>query len=434
MLENCIGGNKMSQFVVSGTDKINGEICVSGAKNAALPVAMASLMGHGKSVLCDIPNLRDIRNIVKIIDSLGAEVEYEDNELTVNPDSVDKIQVPEDLAQELRASYYILGAFLARHGQAETTIPGGCDIGDRPIDLHLKGFRALGAEVTIDGTFVHIEAEQLTGDKIYLDYPSVGATMNIIMAASLADGKTVIENAAREPEIVDLANYLNVMGADIKGAGTDVIRIEGVDELTGTEYTIIPDRIEAGTYLIMGAVTGSELYVDNVLVEHIKPLVAKLKEMGVKIEEDVDGVKVESKSNLKAVDVKTLPYPGFPTDLQAPFMVLLTQAEGESKVIETVFENRFAHVEELKKMGAEIVEKKIGHTAVVKQSALTGTEVEATDLRAGAALILAGLVAEGETTIKEGFHIERGYENVIEKLRGVGIDIKKIKTEANKTE
>ena len=434
MLENCIGGNKMSQFVVSGTDKINGEICVSGAKNAALPVAMASLMGHGKSVLCDIPDLRDIRNIVKIIDSLGAEVEYEDNELTVNPDSVDKIQVPEDLAQELRASYYILGAFLARHGQAETTIPGGCDIGDRPIDLHLKGFRALGAEVTIDGTFVHIEAEQLTGDKIYLDYPSVGATMNIIMAASLADGKTVIENAAREPEIVDLANYLNVMGADIKGAGTDVIRIEGVDELTGTEYTIIPDRIEAGTYLIMGAVTGSELYVDNVLVEHIKPLVAKLKEMGVKIEEDVDGVKVESKSNLKAVDVKTLPYPGFPTDLQAPFMVLLTQAEGESKVIETVFENRFAHVEELKKMGAEIVEKKIGHTAVVKQSALTGTEVEATDLRAGAALILAGLVAEGETTIKEGFHIERGYENVIEKLRGVGIDIKKIKTEANKTE
>ena len=434
MLENCIGGNKMSQFVVSGTDKINGEICVSGAKNAALPVAMASLMGHGKSVLCDIPDLRDIRNIVKIIDSLGAEVEYEDNELTVNPDSVDKIQVPEDLAQELRASYYILGAFLARHGQAETTIPGGCDIGDRPIDLHLKGFRALGAEVTIDGTFVHIEAEQLTGDKIYLDYPSVGATMNIIMAASLADGKTVIENAAREPEIVDLANYLNVMGADIKGAGTDVIRIEGVDELTGTEYTIIPDRIEAGTYLIMGAVTGSELYVDNVLVEHIKPLVAKLKEMGVKIEEDVDGVKVESKSNLKAVDVKTLPYPGFPTDLQAPFMVLLTQAEGESKVIETVFENRFAHVEELKKMGAEIVEKKIGHTAVVKQSALTGTEVEATDLRAGAALILAGLVAEGETTIKEGFHIERGYENVIEKLRGVGIDIKKIKTEANTTE
>ncbi|MBM7557005.1 UDP-N-acetylglucosamine 1-carboxyvinyltransferase [Halanaerobacter jeridensis] len=416
----------MSQFVVSGTEQINGEISVSGAKNAALPVAMASLMGHGESVLCDIPDLRDIRNIVKIIDSLGAEVEYKNNQLTVNPDAVDKIQVPEDLAQELRASYYILGAFLARHGQAETTIPGGCDIGDRPIDLHLKGFKALGAEVTIDGTFVHIEAEKLTGAKIYLDYPSVGATMNIIMAASMAEGKTVIENAAREPEIVDLANYLNVMGAEIKGAGTDVIRIEGVEELTGTEYTIIPDRIEAGTYLIMGAVTGSELYVDNVLVEHIKPLVAKLKEMGVRIEEDVDGVKVNAKSDLKAVDVKTLPYPGFPTDLQAPFMVLLTQAEGESKVIETVFENRFAHVEELKKMGAEIKEKKIGHTAVVHQTPLTGTEVRATDLRAGAALILAGLVAEGETTIKEGYHIERGYENVIDKLRGVGIDIKKI--------
>ena len=416
----------MSQFVVSGTEQINGEICVSGAKNAALPVAMASLMGHGESVLCDIPNLRDIRNIIKIIESLGAEVKYEENRLTVNPDAVDKVKVPENLAQELRASYYILGAFLARHGQAETTIPGGCDIGDRPIDLHLKGFRALGAEVTIDGESVHIEAEQLKGDKIYLDYPSVGATMNIIMAAALAEGKTVIENAAREPEIVDLANYLNVMGADIKGAGTDVIRIEGVDKLTGTEYTIIPDRIEAGTYVIMGAVTGSELYVDNVLVEHIKPLVAKLKEMGVRIEEDVEGVKVKSKPSLKAVDVKTLPYPGFPTDLQAPFMVLLTQAEGKSKVIETVFENRFAHVEELKKMGAKIEEKKVGHTAVVEQSSLVGTEVQATDLRAGAALILAGLVAEGKTTIKEGYHIERGYEDIIQKLRGVGVKIEKI--------
>ena len=413
----------MSQFVVSKIEEVKGKISVSGAKNAALPVVMASLMGQGDSLLCDIPNLRDIRNIIKIIKDLGAEVDYKDNQLKVNSDAVDKVQVPNDLAQELRASYYILGAFLARHGQAETTIPGGCDIGDRPIDLHLKGFRALGAEVEIDGNFVHLEAEQLRGAKIYLDYPSVGATMNIMMAASLAEGKTVIENAAREPEIVDLANYLNVMGAEIKGAGTDMIRIEGVEELKGTEYTIIPDRIEAGTYLIMGAVTGSELYVDNVLVEHIKPLVAKLKEMGVKIEEDVSGVKVKAEGNLKAVDVKTLPYPGFPTDLQAPFMVLLTQAKGQSKVIETVFENRFSHVEQLQKMGAKIEEKKIGHTAIVKKSDLKGSKVEATDLRAGAALILAGLVAEGKTTIHEGYHIERGYEDIIEKLSGIGVEI-----------
>ena len=424
-MNRLLGGAKMSEFVVSETDEVKGEICVSGAKNAALPVTMASLMGRGESLLCDIPNLRDIRNIIKIIKNLGAEVDYSDNQLKVNSDEVEKIKVPEELAQELRASYYILGAFLGRHGQAETTIPGGCDIGDRPIDLHLKGFRALGADVNIDGNCVHVEAERLTGAKIYLDYPSVGATMNIMMAASLAEGKTVIENAAREPEIVDLANYLNVMGAEIKGAGTDMIRIEGVEALTGSEYTIIPDRIEAGTYIIMGAVTGSELYVDNVLVEHIKPLVAKLKEMGVKIEEDVAGVKVKAKEDLAAVDVKTLPYPGFPTDLQAPFMVLLTQAAGESKVIETVFENRFAHIKQLEKMGAKIEEKKKGQVAVVEKSTLQGTEVEATDLRAGAALILAGLVAEGKTTIKEGYHIERGYEDVIDKLKGIGVEITK---------
>ena len=414
----------MSQFIVTGTNKVSGKISVSGAKNAALPVAMASLMGGGESSLYDIPNLRDIRNIVKIIDSLGAEVKYKNNKLTVNADAVNQLKVPEELAQELRASYYILGAFLARYGQVETTLPGGCDIGNRPIDLHLKGFKALGAEVNIDGNLIEIQADKLTGAKIYLDYPSVGATMNIIMAAALAEGKTVIENAAREPEIVDLANYLNVMGADIKGAGTDIIRINGVEELIGTEYTIIPDRIEAGTYVVAGAITGSELYVDNVLVEHIKPLVAKLKEMGVKIEEDVDGIKINSKQDLKSVNIKTLPYPGFPTDLQAPFMVLLTQAKGKSKVVETVFEDRFAHVAELNKMGAEIEVEE--HTATVNGSKLQGAEVKATDLRAGAALILAGVVAEGNTIINEGYHIERGYENIIEKLRGIGIKIKKI--------
>ncbi len=414
----------MSRLIVEDGNELTGEVSISGAKNAALPVVVATLLGEGESVIFDVPELRDINNLIKILESLGAQVKYENNCLEVNSDSVNRLEAPYSLARQMRASYYTLGALLARYGEAATTLPGGCEIGNRPIDLHLKGFKALGAEVNIEHGVVEVKADKLIGDKIYLDYPSVGATMNIMMAASMAEGKTIIENSAREPEIVDLANYLNVMGADIKGAGTDIIRINGVEKLTGSEYTIIPDRIETGTYMMAAAITGGDVYVNNVLVEHVKPLIAKLKEMGVKIEEDVDGVRVNAPKNLKAVDIKTLPYPGFPTDMQSQMMALLTQAEGTSIVIETVFENRFGHVDELKRMGANL--KIDGKAVIVEKSELSGAKVTATDLRAGAALILAGLVADKETIINDIYHIKRGYENVTEKFKKLGAKIKEV--------
>ncbi|GAB6099480.1 UDP-N-acetylglucosamine 1-carboxyvinyltransferase [Halanaerocella petrolearia] len=414
----------MSKLVINGGNKLSGRLSVSGAKNAALPVIMASLMGQGESILNDIPDLRDVNNLIKILDSLGAETEFKDNKLQVNTDSVDKLEVPASLATEMRASYYALGALLGRYGEAKTTLPGGCKIGNRPIDLHLKGFKALGAKVKQDCGVIELQAKQLTGTKIYLDYPSVGATMNIMMAASMAEGETIIENPAKEPEIVDLANYLNVMGAKIKGAGTDTIRIQGVKELRGREYTIIPDRIEAGTYITAAAITNSQLYIDNVLVEHVNSLLAKLREMGVKIKEDVDGVEVIANQQLESVDIKTLPYPGFATDLQAPFMALLTQAQGNSKVIETVFEDRFGHAYELQKMGAQI--KINDNIATIESSQLTGAQVKATDLRAGASLVLAGLVAQGQTKIEDIYHIKRGYEDITSKLTNVGADIREV--------
>ncbi len=414
----------MSQFIVKGKNKLEGTIKVSGAKNAALPVIMASLLGRGASVLCDIPDLKDVNNIIKILTALGAETEYKDNKLWVDTSQVDKLTVPPQLAEKLRASYYALGALLGRYGKAVTTLPGGCEIGNRPIDLHLKGFKALGAEVKQTQELVEVKADKLTGAEIYLDYPSVGATMNLMMAAVMAEGETRIENPAKEPEIVDLANYLSVMGAKIKGAGTDMITIQGVDELAGREYTIIPDRIETGTYILGAVVTNSNLYVDNVLVEHVNSLLAKLREMGVKFKEDVTGVEVVPTENLQAVNVKTLPYPGFPTDLQPQFITLLTQAAEEGKVVETVFEDRFSHVEELKKMGAEI--EVTDNQAVVKQSQLQGAEVTAHDLRAGASLILAGLAAEGKTVISDIYHVKRGYEDITDKLSRIGADIKEI--------
>ncbi len=414
----------MNCFLVQGGNKLKGKIKISGAKNAALPIIVASLIGEGESVLDNIPNLMDINNLIELLSSLGAELEYFNGELRVNSDSLNKLEVPYTLARKMRASYYVLGALLSRHGRASTALPGGCEIGSRPIDLHLKGFKALGADVNIQHGVVEVSANRLTGAKIYLDYPSVGATLNIMMAAVRAEGRTVIENAAREPEIIDLANYLNVMGARIKGAGTDVIKIEGVEKLTATEYSIIPDRIEAGTYMMAAAITSGQLYVENVLVEHVKPLISKLREMGVIVEEDVNSVKVIADNSLESADIKTLPYPGFPTDMQAQFMALLTQATDTSLVIETVFENRFGHVDELKRMGAEI--KIDGRTAIVGEASLTGARVKATDLRAGAALVLAALAAKGETEIREIYHIERGYEDIIDKLNNVGADIKRV--------
>ncbi|MFW5980405.1 MAG: UDP-N-acetylglucosamine 1-carboxyvinyltransferase [Halanaerobiaceae bacterium] len=415
----------MGKLKITGCQELSGEVKVSGAKNAALPIITASLLADTPSRLKDIPYLRDVTNLCRILKSMGAFIERRDHEIYIDPSGLDKCAAEYELARKLRASYYILGVLLAKEGVARTSLPGGCNIGNRPIDLHLKGFKALGAEVNLNHGIVEVKADKLQGSKIYLDYPSVGATINIMLAATLADGKTIIENAAREPELVDLANYLTIMGAKIKGVGTDVVKIEGVDELHGAEHRIIPDRIEAGTFMIASALTKGDIFVRNVLTEHVKPLIAKLSEMGVRLKEDISGVKVFGGKNLKAVDVKTLPYPGFPTDLQSQMMVLLTQADGTSLVIETVWENRFMHVDELKRMGADI--KIDGHSALIKPSKLTGAEVTATDLRAGAALILAGLAGEGKTKIEDIYHIERGYENIEEKFSYLGANIEKIK-------
>lgn len=414
----------MGKFLITGGTPLQGEINVSGAKNAALPIMAAALMADGPSKLLDIPMLRDVKNLCEIMRRMGCRVEQNGNELMIDPTNLNKPEADHDLARKLRASYYILGVLLAKKNWARTCLPGGCNIGNRPIDLHLKGFKALGAEINLDHGIVEVKTNKLTGDRIYLDYPSVGATINIVLAACMAEGITIIENAAREPEIVDLANYLTVMGAKIKGVGTDIIKIEGVKSLNGAEHRIIPDRIEAGTFMMAAALTKGDVFVRNVLAEHVKPLIAKLHEMGAELREEIAGVYVKGSEVLKAVDIKTLPYPGFPTDLQSQMMVLLTQADGTSLVIETVWENRFMHVDELNRMGADI--KIDGHSALVKPSELTGAEVTATDLRAGAALILAGIVAQGDTEIRDIYHIERGYEDIAQKLSSIGADIKKV--------
>jgi len=419
----------VDKFYIEQSIPLAGEVKVSGAKNAALPIIAAALLPDSPCKLDDIPDLRDVNHLSQILEGMGARVEYGPNSLEIDPRSVDEFEADPELAQKLRASYYILGVMLAKTGRARTSLPGGCKIGNRPIDLHLKGFRALGAEVEIEKGTVEVRADNLRGSDIYLDYPSVGATINIMLAASRAEGRTVIENAAREPEIVDLANFLTVMGAEIKGVGTDVIKIEGVDEMHGVEHEIIPDRIEAGTYIIAGALAGEDVFVRNVLDEHLKPLLAKLREMGVEIQQDISGVRVSRPETLNSVDVKTLPYPGFPTDLQAQMMVLLTQAESSSVVTETVWEDRFSHVEELNRMGARI--KLDDNSALITPAGLEGAEVTAPDLRAGAALILAGLIAEGETVIKEISHVRRGYERVVEKINGLGGSMEQIKDRKN---
>ncbi|MFW5985690.1 MAG: UDP-N-acetylglucosamine 1-carboxyvinyltransferase [Halanaerobiaceae bacterium] len=414
----------MDKFEIKGHNQLEGKVKINGAKNAALPILAASLLADTPSKLEDIPLLRDVSNLCKIIESMGAEVKRDGQQVRINPSTLEKPVADFELARKLRASYYILGVMLAREGFARTSLPGGCNIGNRPIDLHLKGFKALGAEVNMDHGIVEVKADTLQGERIYLDYPSVGATINIMLAATMAEGETIIENSAREPELVDLANYLTIMGANIKGVGTDIIKISGVDKLEGAEHRIIPDRIEAGTFMIAAALTNGDVFVKNVLTEHVKPLIAKLKEMNVKLKEDITGVRVLRNGTLKAVDIKTLPYPGFPTDLQSQMMVLLTQADDTSLVIETVWENRFMHVDELKRMGANI--KIDGHSALIKPSKLTGAEVTATDLRAGAALILAGLVAEGKTTINDIHQVERGYENIEQRFSQIGAHIKKV--------
>ena len=419
----------MERLVIKGGKRLSGTVKISGAKNAVLPVIAATLLGQDRETCLDeVPNLDDVHTISEVLRTLGVKVRHEpeNNKLFVDASSIENITAPYDLVRKMRASFLIMGPLLARLGSAKISLPGGCAIGTRPIDLHLKGFEALGAKISIGHGYIEAVApEGLKGAQIYLDFPSVGATENILMAASMAEGQTIIENPAQEPEIVDLANYLNIMGAKIRGAGTNVIKVEGAKKLIAHDYTIIPDRIEAGTYMIAAAMTQGDVYIANAISEHLKPVIAKLKESGVKVIEDVDGIRVICDKRPRAVDIKTLPYPGFPTDMQAQFMAMLTISSGTSMVTETVFENRFMHVDELRRMGAKI--KIDGRTSVVEGTdKLTGCQVKATDLRAGAAIVLAALVAEGETQVGDIHHIDRGYDNLVQKLVSLGADIKRV--------
>lgn len=417
----------MEKLIVKGGKRLVGTVKTSGAKNAVLPIIAASIMGVTPSHFDEVPMLEDVRTISEVLKSLGIKVESkEKNVLDIDSTTINSYEPPCELMRNMRASFFIMGPLLARMGKARIHMPGGCAIGARPVDIHLKGFEALGVVLKQEDGFIEATTPNgLKGATIYFDFPSVGATENVMMAAALAEGVTILENAAEEPEIVALANYLNKMGAKVRGAGTDVIRIEGVKELRGADYTIIPDRIEAGTYMIAAAMTGGDVIIDNVLPEHQKPLIAKLREAGAIVEEDIDKVRVIGTGSLKGVSVKTLPYPGFPTDMQAQIMAMMVVSEGNSRVTETVFENRFMHVAELNRMGAKITTA--DRSANIEGPAkLVGCDVRATDLRAGAAMILAGLVAEGETRIGDLFHIDRGYEDIVEKLRSLGADIERV--------
>jgi len=419
----------LERLIVKGGNRLVGTVKTSGAKNAVLPIIAASILGTSPSRLDEIPALEDVRTICAVLECLGIKVDAsEPHTLKIDSREITSCEAPYELVRSMRASFLVMGPLLARKGYARISQPGGCAIGTRPIDLHLKGFEALGVKIEQGHGYIEASApEGMTGANIYLDFPSVGATENIMMAAAMASGTTVLENPAEEPEIVDLANYLNQMGARVRGAGTNVITIEGVSELHGVQHSVIPDRIEAGTYMIAAAMTGGDVIIENVLPEHQKPLIAKLREAGALVEEDIDRIHVAGSGRLKAVDIKTLPYPGFPTDMQAQMMAMLSVAEGRSKITETVFENRFMHVVELNRMGANITTE--GRSAVITGPAhLTGCTVRATDLRAGAAMILAGLVAEGATEICDIYHIDRGYEEIAAKLTRLGADIKRVGT------
>jgi UDP-N-acetylglucosamine 1-carboxyvinyltransferase len=427
-------GNTLEKIIVRGGNRLSGTVKVEGAKNAVLPVIAATLLAsNGKSIIHDVPALSDVYTISEVLRYLGADVKIEENTITVDASQELKFEAPFEYVRKMRASVLVMGSLLARNGRARVALPGGCAIGSRPIDQHLKGFEAMGASVRVGNGFIDAEVKgRLRGAKIYLDFPSVGATENIMMAAVLAEGTTIIENCAKEPEIVDLANFLNAMGAKVRGAGTGTIRIEGVDQLTGTTHTVIPDRIEAGTFMVAAAITGGNVLVQGAVPEHLSSLIAKMEEMGVTIIEEGNGLRVIGPERLKAVDIKTMPYPGFPTDMQSQMMALLLKAEGTSMVTETVFENRFMHVEEFRRMNADI--KIEGRSVIINGPCnLQGAEVAATDLRAAAALILAGLAAEGYTRVTELRHLDRGYVRFHEKLAALGADIERVNDESETT-
>ncbi len=420
-------GNTLDKIIVRGGRRLSGTVKVEGAKNAVLPVIAASLLAsEGKSYIYDVPSLADVYTINEVLRLLNTEVSFNNNMIQVDASKPLLTEAPFEYVRKMRASVLVMGPLLARVGHARVALPGGCAIGSRPIDQHLKGFEAMGASVVVGNGFLEAKVDgRLRGAKIYLDFPSVGATENIMMAAVLAKGTTTIENVAKEPEIVDLANYLNAMGAKVRGAGTGTIRIDGVEKLVGAHHTIIPDRIEAGTFMIAAAITQGDVIVKGAVPEHLTALIAKMEEMGVRFEEVKDGIRVIGPERLKAIDLKTMPYPGFPTDMQSQMMALQLRAEGTSMITETVFENRYMHVEEFRRMNSDI--KIEGRSAIINGPAnLQGAEVSATDLRAAAALILAGLVAEGYTRVVELQHLDRGYYNFTEKLAGIGAEIERI--------
>lgn len=421
----------MAKFLVQKSGPLTGEVTISGSKNAVLPIMAAALLTEEKCTIMETPALRDVDVMCQLLESLGAEVEdkLEDNIVEIEAKTISQNEAPFELVKKMRASILVIGPLLARTGKAVIPLPGGDAIGKRPIELHLKGLRALGVEIKEEsGTQGPLEAkvDRLVGNDIYLDFPSVGATEVIMMTAAVAEGTTVIENAAQEPEIVDLANFLNKMGAKIKGAGTATVKIDGVEKLHGVSHQVIPDRIEAGTFMVASVITKGNILIRNILPDHVKPVTAKLRECGAEITMTEEGMIVRGDVNpIISTDIKTLPYPGFPTDMQSPFMALLTVAKGPSVVIETVFENRFMHVAEFNRMGANI--KTQGNCAIIPgDKQLQGAQVVATDLRAGAAVVLTGLVAEGTTEVSDIYHIDRGYENFVEKFRGLGATILRI--------
>lgn len=422
----------MEQYVIKGGQPLEGEVTIAGAKNAALGILAAAVMTDQEVIIENVPNVRDTRVLLQAIQGIGATVRYIDEHTVsicgaaINPNS--DLCVDDEFIRKIRASYYLLGALLGKYKHSQVALPGGCDIGARPINLHIKGFEALGAQVDITNGTISTYAEELIGSHIYMDVASVGATINIMMAAVLAEGKTTIENAAKEPHIVDVANFLNSMGANIKGAGTDVIRIRGVKELHGTTYSIIPDQIEAGTFMVAAAATKGDILIKNVIPKHLEAITSKLNEIGAHVIEYDDSVRVMSDKRLKPTNIKTLPYPGFPTDMQPQMAVVLGIAQGTSTVTESIFENRFKYVDELTRMGADI--KVESNVAIINGvDHYMGARVSAPDLRAGAALVIAGLAAEGITVIDDIHFIERGYEEFPEKLSQVGAKIEKVSTE-----
>lgn len=415
----------MDKFIINGGKRLTGTVNISGAKNAAVAIIPATILADGPCTLYNVPSINDVSIDLKILTEMGADVKII-NKSTIRVDCthIRDMVVPYELARSMRASYYFLSTMLNRFNRARVSMPGGCDLGDRPIDQHLKCFKALGASYTIEHGIVDIQADRLIGTQIYFDRVTVGATINAMLAACKAEGLTILENAAKEPHIVDLANFLNSMGADIMGAGTDVIKIRGVNSLHGTEYTIIPDQIEAGTYMIAAAATKGDVIVNNIIPKHLEPITSKLRKIGVVIEEHDEYVRVIGQDRYEKATVKTMPHPGFPTDMQPQLTALLTMANGTSIVTESMFDNRFRYVDELRRMGADIsVDGKVAIIEGVEH--LTGAPIKASDLRAGAALIIAGLAAEGTTEIEDIFHIERGYEDMEIKLKALGADIVK---------